>query len=303
MTLIEIRHFTKDDFQMLGDLYAAVTSRGETVFWWVGDEANWPNVFIAVEGERMIGKGQVSVISEIPAGSPQDLKHHIYLNLKTRPERENDYNLYDLLYEPLLNRAYELKAALPPAHQTLIGIGNQFMEVNNTQYFISKGFSYSKSLYTMQRHLVGEMDPSALSAPYHCIQWDMPSEAGIHEYLAADMEIWPGAPIGMERLMEIRKNRAWTSFVIRENDTLVGSVMAWVDAEGDGVIEDVFVREPWRQQGIAKHLLHQALTYLKNIGCECAELQVETANSSALSLYHAVGFREVSEEVRYERDL
>ncbi|MEC0174062.1 hypothetical protein P4H83_04150 [Paenibacillus favisporus] len=40
------------------------------------------------------------------------------------------------------------------------------------------------------------------------------------------MEIWPGAPIGMERLMEIRKNRAWTSFVIRENDTLVGSVMA-----------------------------------------------------------------------------
>ncbi|MEC0174063.1 GNAT family N-acetyltransferase [Paenibacillus favisporus] len=76
-----------------------------------------------------------------------------------------------------------------------------------------------------------------------------------------------------------------------------------MDAEGDGVIEDVFVREPWRQQGIAKHLLHQALTYLKNIGCECAELQVETANSSALSLYLAVGFREVSKEVRYERDL
>ncbi|MEC0174061.1 hypothetical protein P4H83_04145 [Paenibacillus favisporus] len=58
MTLIEVRHFTKDDFQMLGDLYAAVTSRGETVFWWVGDEANWPNVFIAVGENESSEKGR-----------------------------------------------------------------------------------------------------------------------------------------------------------------------------------------------------------------------------------------------------
>ncbi|OZB98717.1 N-acetyltransferase [Paenibacillus sp. XY044] len=303
MIRVEVRHFTKDDFQMLGELYTAVTSSGQTVFWWVGDEENWPNVFIAVEGERIIGKGQVNIISEIPAGSPQEHQHQIYINLKTLREREDDYTLYDLLYERSLNRAYELKSTLPQSYQTMIGIGNQSTEVINTQYFVSKGFKYSKSLYTMHRQLAGEIDQSALPAPYRYIQWDMPSEENIHEYLAADMEIWPEAPIGLGRFMENRKNRAWTTFIVKENDTLIGSVMAWMDAEGDGVIEDVFVREPWRKQGIAKHLLSQALIYLKKIGSECAELQVETANSSALSLYHAVGFKEVSEEVRYVREL
>ncbi|MFF2908023.1 GNAT family N-acetyltransferase [Paenibacillus sp. NPDC057934] len=87
--------------------------------------------------------------------------------------------------------------------------------------------------------------------------------------------------------------------MVREEETFVGSVMAWIDEDGDGIIEDLFVRNPYRKHGIAKYLLSQALTYLKDHGCTSAELQVETANSSALSLYHSAGFNGVSEEVRY----
>lgn len=109
MRKVEVRIFTKDDMQKLGDLYHAVTSKNNTVFWWVGEEENWLNVFVAIESGQIIGKGQVGIITEIPPGSSQEHAHYIFINLKTLPQREDDYPLYDLLYECLLNRAYELK--------------------------------------------------------------------------------------------------------------------------------------------------------------------------------------------------
>lgn len=36
MSEIEIRRFTKDVSQKMGELYRAVTSRDKAVFWWVG---------------------------------------------------------------------------------------------------------------------------------------------------------------------------------------------------------------------------------------------------------------------------
>lgn len=303
MSKIEVRIFTKHDMQKLGDLYHAVTSKDNSVFWWVGEEDNWQNVYIAIENELIIGKGQVSVISTIPPGSPQELAHYIYINLKTLPQREDDYPLYDLLYECLLRRAYELKETLPSSNRTRIGIGNQSTEKYNNNYFISKGFIYSKSLYTMRRDLCEKIGDVVLTEPYRCMRESMDSEERINEYLEMDMAIWPDAPIGYKQLKNKQKNSSWTAFIVRENGILVGSIMAWVDEDGDGIIEDLFVRNPWRKQGIAKYMLSQALTYLQDHGCAFAELQVETANISALSLYHSVGFKEVSEEVRYHRDL
>jgi ribosomal protein S18 acetylase RimI-like enzyme len=303
MSEIEIRKFTKKCLQNTGELYQTVTSRDNVVFWWVGEEDNWSNVFIAVEEEQIIAKGQVSIVCTIPLGSPKEHKHYIYFNLKTLPEREDDYHLYDLLYERLLNRAYELKKTLPNAYRTMIGIGNQSTEEQNNNYFITKGFVYKKSLYTMRSNLSETIEHPILAAPYQCMQWEMASEDSVNEYLKVDMEIWPEAPIGHKRLMDNQMNSAWTAFVVREDATLIGSVMAWMDEDGDGIIEDVFVRESWRKQGIAKHLLSQALSYLKENGSTFVELQVETANKSALSLYNSVGFKEVSEEVRYEREL
>ena len=42
-----------------------------------------------------------------------------------------------------------------------------------------------------------------------------------------------------------------------------------------GVIEDVFVREPWRQRGIAKHLLYRAMSYLQAQGSASVKLEVK----------------------------
>jgi ribosomal protein S18 acetylase RimI-like enzyme len=122
------------------------------------------------------------------------------------------------------------------------------------------------------------------------------------DYLDVEAEIWPDTPLELNRLSEYKKNKLWISMIIRQEETIVGGLMTW-EEDNHGVIEDVFVREPWRKRGIAKYLLAEALRYLKSHQLQNATLMVLTTNKSALSLYESVGFYAVKEEIRYFTEL
>ncbi|OAB45294.1 acetyltransferase [Paenibacillus glacialis] len=296
---IEIRNFQEGDMPLLGELYNSVNSRENATFWWVGDSDNWVNVFCAFEQGKMIAKGQVSIIDIVPSGRSAESKHLIYLNLKTIAERETDLNLLEQLYPYLYSRAMELKESLSHEHGTLLCVGNDPSENANSQFFIQqKGFRHRESLFTMERDLTQSIPELQISDDLQCTPWAMESSQEEIEYLQLEAQIWPDTALGMERLSQYKQNPLWTAMVVREADTIVGSLMAWRE-EGKGVIEDVFVREPWRNRGIAKYMLIQALNYLKGNGLESAELMVLTTNNSALSLYGSVGFNMIKEEVRY----
>ncbi|MCA1294343.1 GNAT family N-acetyltransferase [Paenibacillus sp. alder61] len=297
-----IRHFDKEDMPMLGELYQAVMRNKDALFWWVGDEDNWENVYCAFEHGRMIAKGQVAVINVVPPGRSTACKHSIYLNLKTVPEREGDTVLLDRVYSHLFARSLALKKSLSTEYGTLLCMGNDAGEEVNTRYFTDKGYRPLHSLFCMSRDL-HEPIPEPAPVPefdYSC--WRMESAREEREYLQIEAEIWPDTPLGLERLREYKGKDLWTSLVIRQEDRIVAGLMAW--REGDeGTIEDVFVREPWRKRGLAKVLLAQGLLYLKAHGLSRANLMVATANASALSLYVSLGFRATKEERRYGVDL
>lgn len=108
----EVRTFRHSDMEQLGVLYSEVIkAQPRAVFWWIGDEANWPNVYVAIENGRMIAKGQVAVIATASETSSPSASHQIYVNIKTLPERETDYKVYGLLYDKLAARAAELGKA------------------------------------------------------------------------------------------------------------------------------------------------------------------------------------------------
>jgi ribosomal protein S18 acetylase RimI-like enzyme len=121
-------------------------------------------------------------------------------------------------------------------------------------------------------------------------------------YLELEAEIWPDTPLGMERLLEYQEYPLWTSVVVLDAGKVAGSLMVWQE-EQNGIIEDVFVREPWRRRGIAKVLLVRALEYLMEQGLEQAQLIAMTTNESALSLYESVGFQTGRQEIRYYIEL
>ncbi len=293
-TLI-IRHFQQEDMPLLGGLFGAVNVNAYAVFWWVGEEENWQNVYCAFEHGKMIAKGQIGIISVVPAGQPETDCHSLFINLKTVPEREQDGELLDRLYHCLLERAKELRKELPPEYRTRLCVGNDSSEAANTQFFIQQGFRHLNSLYRMVRPLSEPVPELPLPDGYDFFYWRMETTAEEQEYLSAETEIWP---TGLHRLAEYKTNQNWTSMVVRHHGVLAAGVMAWLE-DDHGVIEDVFVRTPWRQQGLARFLLAQGLRYLASFGTPYAALMVETGNSSALSLYESVGFHREREELRY----
>lgn len=283
---------------MLGELYQAVTAKERATFWWVGDEANWVNVYCAFEDGKMVAKGQVSIINVVPPGRSKENHHSIYINLKTVPEREHDLSLLDNVYPYLLRRANQLKETLPKEYGTILCVGNDSTETANNQFFLLKGYFHLKSLYRMKRELNEPIPELSLHEAFSFSYWKMETSREERDYLEIEAEIWPDAPLGLDRLAEYKNNKRWTSMVIRQDETIVGGLMAWQE-EDHGVIEDVFVREPWRQRGIAKFLLTKALKYLHANQLPYATLMVSTTNQSALSLYESVGFHTVQEERRY----
>lgn len=295
-----IRNFQQADMPLLGDFYQAVTTEKQVVFWWIGPEENWENVYCAFENDQMIVKGQIEVINVVRDGSPQETRNAIYLNLKVLPERETDYKLYNQLYEKLYNRALGLKQLLSSTYHTNLCVGNFGTEVNNNHFFVGeKGFKPLNTLYTMNRDLKKLIEPANLvSLDLQWEYWKMSSLEEEKEYLEIESEIWPDAVLGLNRLREYKNNKSWATITVRENGTILASAMVWQEDE-IGVIEEVFVRKQWRKKGIAKFLLTTALKYLKEKGLNEAKLMVDTENEKALNLYKSVGFQVIEKENRY----
>jgi hypothetical protein len=151
---IEIRNYQKEDYPSLGNLYASITTRENTTFWWIGDVDNWVNVFCAFEEGSMIAKGQVSIINIVPSGRSPESKHTIYVNLKTVPDREYDYDLLEKVYQRLYSRALQLKETLSIEYSTILCVGNDSSEMANNEFFTTqKDFLPLNSLFRMKSNL------------------------------------------------------------------------------------------------------------------------------------------------------
>lgn len=297
-TELQIRHFQQEDMPLLGDLYQSVTSRPNAIFWWVGEEANWSNVYCAFEHGKMVAKGQVGIINIVPPGRAQENKHAIYVNIKTILEREHDYELLDRIYELLYARAVELKATLPDEYGTRLCVGNFSTEEANNHFFLQRSFRHLISLYQMERMIEAPIPELQLPEAYQFSHWNLDTSEEALAYLDIDTEIWPDNPLGLERLNEYRQYPLWTSMVVRQGDTVVAGLLIWREDE-TAHIENVFVREQCRGLGLAKFLLAQALHYAKSHDIPRASLEVLTDNNSALRLYESVGFEQKAEEIRY----
>jgi ribosomal protein S18 acetylase RimI-like enzyme len=65
-----------------------------------------------------------------------------------------------------------------------------------------------------------------------------------------------------------------------------------------GYLDDVFVLEQYRRQGIGAKLMREALNHARKCGCVRVELGTRRDNIHARRLYERLGFQEV-DGVRY----
>jgi hypothetical protein len=57
---LEIRNYQNEDYPALGHLYASITTRENTTFWWIGDEDNWAKETFSIEYPTILCVGNDS---------------------------------------------------------------------------------------------------------------------------------------------------------------------------------------------------------------------------------------------------
>lgn len=94
-------------------------------------------------------------------------------------------------------------------------------------------------------------------------------------------------------------------------DTVAGGVLNFIDAAENeeygrkrGYTETIFVRRPWRGQGLAQALISRSFLALKEADMEEAALGLDADNiSGALHLYRKMGFQENKRFMTYRKPL
>ncbi|WNF23779.1 GNAT family N-acetyltransferase [Mesobacillus jeotgali] len=93
--------------------------------------------------------------------------------------------------------------------------------------------------------------------------------------------------------------------VARSQESLAGWVLIdrsldWFTHKEIGWINDVYVKQEYRQNGIAKSLIEQSLVEFKHLGYDDVRLNVFSFNEKAIHLYEKLGFKDVSKLMRIE---
>jgi ribosomal protein S18 acetylase RimI-like enzyme len=92
---------------------------------------------------------------------------------------------------------------------------------------------------------------------------------------------------------------------------VAGGVLNYIDTleneeygRARGYTETIFVRRPWRKQGLAQAMIAHSFLALKEAGMTEAALSLDAENlSGALHLYRKMGFREVKQFMTYRKPL
>jgi GNAT superfamily N-acetyltransferase len=112
---------------------------------------------------------------------------------------------------------------------------------------------------------------------------------------------WQGAPTFRPDLWQV----AW------DGAQVAGGILNYVDRAENrvygrlrGYTENVFVRRPWRRQGLARALVARSLRMLREQGLEDAALGVDAENpNGARRLYESMGFQVVKRYATYRKSL
>lgn len=136
--------------------------------------------------------------------------------------------------------------------------------------------------------------------------WEAAREAfrdhwGMSEWSEESFTGWSAYPDYNPPLWQI----AWAG------DEVAGGVLNFIDEKQNddngrlrGYTDPIFVRRPWRGQGVAKALIARSFQVLKEVGMTEAALSVDAENlSGALHLYRKMGFEEVKRGMTFHKPL
>lgn len=112
----------------------------------------------------------------------------------------------------------------------------------------------------------------------------------MYDIAVLDQEVFPDLPYPYFVLRQFLDALADHLFVVHDGDRLCGYLLATPPSEGQGCILTLGVAPGMRRQGLARHLMREALGKLRAEGARTARLAVKPGNDQAIALYKSLGF-------------
>jgi ribosomal protein S18 acetylase RimI-like enzyme len=315
MSIIKIRNFNPGDIPQvmaLQQAYQQVHPNASVIPGEVYLSAGFEdgrNIFCALDEKEEL-QGYAPLFPNL-TGDPH-LPHTVWAEVKANPGMASDREVKDLLFDRVIGRTVEISRGVP-GHRTHLTFQYQPAETASIAYVLSKGCTYTESVFRMLRDLSQEIPSLPAPGQIDVRSWRMESVAEQQAYVTARNEAFPEAPIRLEDWQYFLSSPAWqagTSLTAFDGQEIAGSVTVYWDEALDqqagrpaGYTEYIFVRSKWRKRGIAPYMIRQALLYLKEHGREAAFLEVKANNQHALGLYIGLGYQVIDESRLYVLDL
>jgi mycothiol synthase len=249
-------------------------------------------------GEKLIGYANTEWREE----DNRDISHNINLHL-VADWRNRGLEL--IMQRHMEQRARQIALTLPEGAHWYASRAPETWRTR-TEMLLGQGYSSFRHYFEMQRSLDDDLPniliPSGLvfrqPLPEHYrLIWEASEECfrDQEDHVAPNEEsyhAWVSTPDLDPSLWLV----AW------DGDQVAGAVIN-VTYEGTwGETDDLFVRRPWRKQGLGRALLIGSLHLFKARGLITAGLGVNAENQSgALKLYEGVGYRPYQRVVNYRK--
>jgi GNAT superfamily N-acetyltransferase len=263
---------------------------------------NGLNVFLVLDAEGQV-RGfaplfPTPLTEESASGDP----HHIWMILLADPEGGDGQVIRELLLEKIMERACSIAAGFPSFCRTRLASDIMASQRVDIAFLEQHGFEHYNGMYVMQR-ATGELVPEQpLPVQLTLRYWKLESEAEQQQYLRSFNKAFPENPkslISLKFLLDSPMWQAGTAVAAFDfQDELVASILVYPDeGRSYGITDDVFVLSPWRGRGIAKALIAKGLEFLHDHGYAQVILEVKQHNLPAVSVYQAMGYKIINQEV------
>ena len=278
-----LRNFCKDDAKNI-----ATIDMLSMLSYMYNPDYKPENIFCAVEKSNIIGFAHIS--PEYDWNNLQDdtcedfvIKYNICLVDNSNITLKND------LLNSLIKRARELKQLYP--HKNLV-LNNWFDSTNidELSYYLSSGFQVGKSCFVMKYDLSKEL--KVVNKPngifFEPLSFaDSDNLNNYHRVLRAVFNCQTQSKNYFNWAKNGPERQVYGAY---HNNNLVASITTWRISENHSATEDIFVVPSWRNKGLAKYMVIDALKQLKQQGKSSATLSVFTDNSPAIKLYESLGY-------------
>lgn len=263
---------------------------------------NGLNVFLVLDVQGQVRGFAPLFPAPVSEDTGPDDPHHIWMILLAEPEAEDGLQIRQPLLEKLLERAGSLAAGFPPGRRTRLASDMVISQCADIAFLQGHGFEHYDGMYVMRRSLSDPIPDLPLPAELTLRAWKIASEAEQLQYLCAFNQAFPENPKSLATLKFLLDSPLWepgtAMAAFDSHGELAASILVYPDESRSwGITDDVFVLPAWRGRGIAKALIAKGLFYLREKAYDQVFLEVRQHNLPAVSVYQALDYKIINQEV------